>query len=81
MTSDQSTAMADSVGLSQLTPLAFLGRSAEVFADKTAIVHGSRRITYREFADEATRLARALQASGIGPGDRVAFLCPNAPRS
>jgi fatty-acyl-CoA synthase len=79
MTSDHSTAMADSVCLSQLTPLAFLGRSAEVFADKTAIVHGSRRITYREFADEATRLARALQASGIGPGDRVAFLCPNVP--
>jgi acyl-CoA synthetase (AMP-forming)/AMP-acid ligase II len=50
-----------------------------VFADKTAIVHGSRRMTYREFADEATRLARALQASGIGPGDRVAFLCPNVP--
>lgn len=76
---DQNAAMADPVCLSQLTPLAFLGRSADVFADKTAIVHGSRRVTYREFAAEATRLARALQASGIGPGDRVAFLCPNVP--
>lgn len=46
MTSDQSTATAGPVCLSQLTPLAFLGRSAEVFADKTAIVHGSRRTTY-----------------------------------
>ena len=79
MASDQSTVMADLVCLSQLTPLAFLGRSAEVFADKTAIVHGPRRITYREFAAEATRLARALRVSGIGPGDRVAFLCPNVP--
>jgi fatty-acyl-CoA synthase len=62
-----------------LTPLAFLGRSAEVFPDRTAIVHGDRRVTYREFAAEATRLARALRASGIGPGDRVAYLCPNIP--
>src|SRR3954467_9710100 len=62
-----------------LTPLAFLGRSAEAFPDKTAIVHGDRRVNYRELAAEAARLARALRASGIGPGDRVAYLCPNIP--
>ena len=62
-----------------LTPLLYLERSAQVFGDKTAIVHGSRRETYREMADLATRLARALGASGIGPGDRVAYLCPNIP--
>ena len=63
----------------QLTPLRFLERSAEVYPEKVAIVHGDRRTTYREFAGEATRLARALQASGIEPGDRVAYLCPNIP--
>jgi fatty-acyl-CoA synthase len=62
-----------------LTPLRFLERSAEVYPDKVAIVHGDRRVTYREFAGEATRLARALHACGIEPGDRVAFLCPNIP--
>jgi fatty-acyl-CoA synthase len=62
-----------------LTPLRFLERSAEVYPDKVAIVHGDRRMTYREFAGEATRLARALQASGIEAGDRVAYLCPNIP--
>ena len=62
-----------------LTPLRFLERSAEVYPGKVAIVHGDRRVTYREFAGEATRLARALQASGIEPGDRVAYLCPNIP--
>ena len=67
------------VSFTALTPLAFLGRSAEVFADKTAIVYGDRRLTYRAFAAEATRLARALQASGVRPGDRVAYLCPNIP--
>ena len=60
-----------------LTPLRFLERSASVFPDKLAIVCGDRRFTYREFADETTRVARALQASGIEPGDRVGYLCPN----
>ena len=62
-----------------LTPLRFLERSAGVFPDKTAIVHGERRLSYRDFAGEATRLARALRAAGIEPGDRVAYLCPNIP--
>ena len=68
-----------SVSQAPLTPLRFLERSAEVFPDKTAIVHGERRLDYRGFAREATRLARGLRASGIGPGDRVAYLCPNIP--
>ncbi|PXY32445.1 acyl--CoA ligase family protein [Prauserella muralis] len=62
-----------------LTPLSFLERSAEVFADKTAIVYGERRTTYREFAAEATRVARGLRACGVEPGDRVACLLPNIP--
>src|ERR1700733_247245 len=67
------------VSHSSLPPLRFLERSAEVFPDKVAIVHGDQRTSYRDFAFEATRLARALQASGIDPGDRVAYLCPNIP--
>ncbi len=62
-----------------LTPLAFLQRSAEVFANKTAIVYGDRQSSYSEFAAEATRLAHALRASGVRRGDRVAYLCPNIP--
>ena len=34
-----------------LTPLAFLRRSAEVFPDKTAVVYGDRRISYRRRRD------------------------------
>ncbi|MGB0091585.1 MAG: long-chain-fatty-acid--CoA ligase [Solirubrobacteraceae bacterium] len=60
-----------------LSPLRFLERSAEVFPDKLAIVCGERRFSYREFAEETTRVARALQASAVEPGDRVAYLCPN----
>ena len=62
-----------------LTPLAFLERSADVFADKTAIAYGDRRVSYSEFGAEATRLAHALRASGVQRGDRVAYLCPNIP--
>jgi len=65
------------VNFQPLTPLRFLERSAEVFPGKLAIVCGDRRFTYREFADETTRVARALRASGIQPGDRVAYLSPN----
>jgi fatty-acyl-CoA synthase len=67
------------VTISELTPLRFLERSAEVHPRKVAIVHDDRRITYRAFADEATRLARALIAQGLEPGDRVAYLCRNVP--
>jgi len=63
----------------QLTPLAFLERAADVFADKTAIAYGDRRMSYSEFGAEATRLAHALKASGVRPGDRVAYMCPNIP--
>jgi fatty-acyl-CoA synthase len=62
-----------------LTPLAFLGRASDVFADKTAIAYGDRRVSYSEFGAEATRLADALRASGVQPGDRVAYMVPNIP--
>src|SRR5450631_1422980 len=62
-----------------LTPLSFLERSARVFPDKTAVVYGKRRMSYRELCEASTGVARALRASGIQPGDRVAYLMPNLP--
>src|SRR5262245_61518208 len=47
--------------------------------DRTALACGDRRLTYAEFDDRADRLARALQASGLEPGDKVAIMCVNAP--
>ncbi len=69
----------DSVYVTQLTPLSFLDRSARVFTDKTAVIYGDRRMTYAELAAEVTRVARALRANGIQPGDRVGYLMPNLP--
>ena len=56
----------------------FLRRAAKLYADKTAIVDGDRRFTYREYAGRVHRLARALLELGVGPGDRVCILSPNS---
>ena len=68
-----------SVSHTALSPLSFLERSARVWPDKIAVVYGRRRLTYSELAAEAIRVALALQASGVEPGDRVAYLMPNLP--
>jgi fatty-acyl-CoA synthase len=63
----------------ELTPLSFLRRSAAVFPDRTAVVHGQRRYSYRQLEERADRLAQALRAAGHERGERVAFLAPNIP--
>lgn len=63
----------------ELTPLTFLQRSAVVFAEHPAVVHGEFAWTFRELAAEVERRARALRAAGVRPGDRVAYLMPNVP--
>ncbi len=64
---------------SELTPLSFLRRSATAFPDRTAVVQGDRRLTYRELERRTGALAGALVAAGIERGDRVAVLAPNSP--
>jgi fatty-acyl-CoA synthase len=63
----------------ELSPISFLRRSAYVFPDKVAVVHGERRISYREFEERVNRLGSALARAGVQPGDRIAFLAPNIP--
>jgi fatty-acyl-CoA synthase len=62
-----------------LTPVSFLRRAAAVYPEKTAVIHGARRIGYREFHERACRLASALAGRGIGKGDTVALMAPNVP--
>jgi fatty-acyl-CoA synthase len=62
-----------------LTPLSFLARSAAVYPDKPAVIHGDRTFTYAEFAARCRRLASALTRRGVGPGDTVAVMAPNVP--
>ena len=47
-----------------LTPLTFLERSAAVFPDHTAIIHGPLRRSYAEFYARADALMYEAKASG-----------------
>ncbi|HVS14896.1 MAG TPA: acyl-CoA synthetase [Thermoanaerobaculia bacterium] len=62
-----------------LSPLSFLPRTAAVWPERTAIVHGAIRRTWREEHERCQRLAAALAARGLGVGDTVAILSPNTP--
>ena len=62
-----------------LSPISFLARSADIFADRVAVIHGARQITYREFYTRCRQLADALSKAGIGRGDTVAVLAANSP--
>ena len=62
-----------------LTPLSFLRRTAEVYPNRPAIVHGDMSFSYAEFYARCRRLASALAARGMGRGDTVAILSPNIP--
>ena len=65
---------------SELTPVAFLERAAYLHPARVAVAHqDGRRITYGELEERCHRLANALRARGLGHGDRVAVLSPNAP--
>ena len=53
-------------------------RTAARYPDKTAIICGQARWTYREFDEICNRVANGLAARGIGAGDRVGILSRNS---
>jgi fatty-acyl-CoA synthase len=64
-----------------LTPIGFLVRSASVYPNRLAVVHGERRYSWREALERCRRLASALAARGVGRGDTVAVMAPNIPEA
>src|SRR5690606_32899957 len=57
-----------------------LDERAAQHADKPAVTFFGRSLTYRRLADSVARVAYGLKALGVGPGDRVALVMPNAPQ-
>ena len=62
-----------------LTPLSFIERAASVYPQRTAVVHGAQRYTWKQAYERSRRLASALARRGIGRGDTVAVMLPNIP--
>ena len=62
-----------------LSPLSFIKRTAAVFPDRTAVIHGDVRRSWAETYGRCRRLAGALTKRGIGKGDTVAVLAANTP--
>ena len=62
-----------------LSPLSFLIRAAEVYPNRTSIIHGKKQFTWSETYRRSKQLASALSKRGIGKGDTVAVLCFNTP--
>ena len=62
-----------------LTPLTFIERSAYIYPERVATIHGARRYTWRQEYQRSRRLASALAAQGVGAGDTVAAMLNNTP--
>jgi fatty-acyl-CoA synthase len=62
-----------------LTPLSFLDKAAYVYPNRTAVVHGAERYTWKEEYARCRKLASALKKIGIREGDTVAAMLPNIP--
>jgi len=62
-----------------LSPLSFIERTAAVYPDRIAIIHGDARRTWAETFARCRRLASALSKWGIGHADTVAVMGANTP--
>jgi len=62
-----------------LTPLSFLARSAAVYPDHVAIIHGRQRTSYAAFYVRSRKLASSIAKAGIKKGETVSVLLANTP--
>ncbi|KAK7321456.1 hypothetical protein VNO77_32116 [Canavalia gladiata] len=62
-----------------LTPLSFLTRAAKCYANRTSLILGATRFTWKQTDDRCRRLASSLRALNIARNDVVSVLAPNIP--
>lgn len=62
-----------------ISPLSFIERTAEVYPQRLAIIHGDLRRNWAEVFARCRQLASALEKHGIAKGDTVAVMLPNTP--
>jgi long-chain acyl-CoA synthetase len=56
-----------------------LEEAARKVPDRIAVRHRRETLTYSELLTRSRRMASALRARGLRPGERVALLMPNMP--
>jgi len=64
-----------------LSPLGFIARAAAIYPERLAVVHDTRRYSWKQSYERCRRLASALQRYGIGRGDTVAVMAANTPEA
>jgi fatty-acyl-CoA synthase len=62
-----------------LSPVSFVERSAEVFGDLPAVIHGVRRYDWKQLRERSARLAAVLRSLGVGRGSTVSVMLTNTP--
>jgi fatty-acyl-CoA synthase len=62
-----------------LSPVSFVQRSAEVFGDLPAVVHGQRRYNWAQCRERSARLGAALKHLGVGKNQTVSAMLSNTP--
>ena len=62
-----------------LSPLSYLERTAFIYPDQPALIHGDVRRSWDEVYRRCKQLASALNKRGIGKGDTVSIMAPNLP--
>ena len=62
-----------------LSPVSFLERSADIYPDLTAVIHGQRCYSWAQVRERSARLANALLAAGVQRGHTVSVMLSNTP--
>jgi fatty-acyl-CoA synthase len=62
----------------ELSPVNWIERAGDVFADRVAVVDGPVSYTWKQFRARSRRFASALRKAGLKKGDRIAFLAWNS---
>jgi fatty-acyl-CoA synthase len=62
-----------------LSPVSFLERSADIYPDLTAVIHGQRHYSWAQVRERSARLANALLGAGVQRGHTVSVMLSNTP--
>jgi long-chain acyl-CoA synthetase len=77
--SEEEVRAMDTTSTEQITTGGMVRRWAAEAPEHVALRWEGGELTYRELDERSSRVAQALLAAGVGPGDRVAYLDKNGP--